>query len=320
MSWIKVDLDFPDHPKVLKLAKIMGISQDQAVVLLLRWFIWVKKYCPTGKLLSDIEMPVRDEYGTFPVALRESGWVRDGWVNDWVDYGGAEAAEKAKRNPEEFMEMIDFYRIIPYGMKTVPKRDENGTGTGRLDQIRLDQIRPSLSITPAGKPDKEILETLDQPKPAVTEKQKTDQGQPVSAKVAARLFGEWRMKFGVSTDALYRMQDGDELALDTLLHRAKDTEGELLKPPTVEEWLWKLESFGKMGGDWAVRMGWSLKCFCANYNSWSKDGIGKHGTAGSKGQPSGSDSGYAGKPKKKEFWGARGVHDEPKRPFKPHVL
>ena len=143
MPWIKIDVDFPDHPKVKIIAEALDIDREMAAGLMVRWFCWVRKYCQDGNVQNlEFELPgkIPENSRKFREALVDTGFIRSGWVNKWPEYGGSEIAEKAKREPDKFKEMIDFYDLLPYGKKTGKKREKNG-----LEEKRREESKPSIS-------------------------------------------------------------------------------------------------------------------------------------------------------------------------------
>ena len=133
-KWIKVSCLFSQHPKTTCFAKRLEISRREAVGYLIDWFVWVRRYAETG-YIENVDTETMEEAvgwngkktGKFRETLDALGWVVDGWVQKWPEYGGAEVVEKAKRKPEEYREMIDYYGINPYGKipeKKPPRREE----------------------------------------------------------------------------------------------------------------------------------------------------------------------------------------------------
>lgn len=147
MPWIKVDVDFPDHPKIKPIAEALGIEKDHAAGILTRWFCWVRKYAQDGCLEGkEFEAPgfSPEKNRILTEALTTSGFIKSGWVNDWPEYGGAEIAEKAKREPSKFRNMLDFYGLSPYGKKTGKKPEKYGLEEKRRDKKRI-ELKPMVS-------------------------------------------------------------------------------------------------------------------------------------------------------------------------------
>jgi len=154
MSWLKLDVDFPDHPKVLGLADWLKIDRNLAAGILVRWFAWVRKYYPDGDVetaLPEIPGISPEISGRLPEALREVGWVVDGWVKNWDEWGGAEIAEKAKREPDKYRKMIDFYGLFPYGKNTGKIGKKTGKIPSRREEKRIEEkrIEKDKTIPPA---------------------------------------------------------------------------------------------------------------------------------------------------------------------------
>jgi len=90
---IRLSLGFLDHPKTKKLRKRLGAD---AVLCLLRLWMWVAEYRPDGKLtgmdVEDIELASswQGEDSAFVDALNECGWIDvvgdDFFVHDWTEH------------------------------------------------------------------------------------------------------------------------------------------------------------------------------------------------------------------------------------------
>lgn len=96
-SWITVDVDLPDHPKVAALEEALGEQRVEAY--LLRIWAWAARVVTTGRLrgvsaVGSVERAARwsGAPGVLVNALVETGWVdRDGDVleiHGWEEHAG----------------------------------------------------------------------------------------------------------------------------------------------------------------------------------------------------------------------------------------
>ena len=153
MSWIKIDVDLPAHPKLIQLADFLSVSRGEALGLLVSWFSWVRKYRPTGEVPDaqfDLPGSSPEISRKFREGVEKTGFLRDGWVNGWSELGGSEITEFAKREPSKFRKMVDFYGIKPYGEIPGKKRGKNGLEEKRREEKRrdLDQDPSALASPP----------------------------------------------------------------------------------------------------------------------------------------------------------------------------
>lgn len=149
--WLKIDTVMPNHPKTVRLAASLGMSRRECVGFLVDFFSWARNYAPTGYLAEWTDKDICPALGLPDIKLlsilEETKWMNQGWIKNWPSFGGAEIAEKAKREPEAFKEMIEFYSIIPYGEIPVKKREKYGLEEKRRDKKReekKDTIAPEM--------------------------------------------------------------------------------------------------------------------------------------------------------------------------------
>jgi len=139
--------------KVTKLAARLGKSRRETVGLLLDFFVWVRSYAETGFLAEwsndDVCLALGIDGTDFFGALQETKWIKDGWIKNWHVFGGAEVAEKAKRDPVVYSEMIDFYSIIPYGENPVKKREKTGLEEKRKEEKRKERPKTPTAYSEA---------------------------------------------------------------------------------------------------------------------------------------------------------------------------
>lgn len=102
LPWIKAYADLGDHPKLWRLVAALNVEDAQAVGHLLYLWWWSVDYAPDGDLstFSPVEIARaarwRDHAEVFVDALRLSGFVVDGRLNDWGEYAGGELDRREK--------------------------------------------------------------------------------------------------------------------------------------------------------------------------------------------------------------------------------
>ena len=98
MAWIEVHQELRGHPKVTRLATLMGLDDLQALGLLVNLWLWAAQYAQNGDLtqFSDVEIcaacGLEKRYSNVIVTnLIQSGWVDEGdekrLIHHWGDYG-----------------------------------------------------------------------------------------------------------------------------------------------------------------------------------------------------------------------------------------
>jgi hypothetical protein len=76
MSWIPIDHATPEKPEVLKLARILGVSTDDVIGKLIRFWIWVDKNSVDGVVDAvDADVDVYMRLHGFAKALENAGWL-----------------------------------------------------------------------------------------------------------------------------------------------------------------------------------------------------------------------------------------------------
>lgn len=117
MGWIKVDPDIYQHPKTAKLARLLGVSSRVAGDTMIRVWCWAKKFCEDGQLSryesADIEHGIEyQNEGHLLNNLEQAGFIEQGWIKDWLEWGGAEIKEKYRKNKDkypQYKETVDHY-------------------------------------------------------------------------------------------------------------------------------------------------------------------------------------------------------------------
>jgi hypothetical protein len=87
-DWIKVRVDLPDDPAVLAISRLLSISRDEVVGMLVRFWSWAQKYTEDGRILSASKADINrivcgtdaDEvwnhaHTSFADALEKVGWL-----------------------------------------------------------------------------------------------------------------------------------------------------------------------------------------------------------------------------------------------------
>ena len=116
MVWIRIEAALPRHPKVLRVASILGIQPAQALGHLLTLWCWASHYRPDGNLSMMSNLEIADAAGwqgsadAFVLALTD-GSVRlidasgrnkcRKMLHDWGEYQGyfsRESERKARRH------------------------------------------------------------------------------------------------------------------------------------------------------------------------------------------------------------------------------
>lgn len=110
-KWIRVETDFVDHPKVLRLAVALGGTEAEAGWYVLRAWSWLSRFCPTGQLRDTDRDALesacrwRGAPGELLAAMVCSEWLetwdidgtRAGWAaHDWPEHQGKVADKAAK--------------------------------------------------------------------------------------------------------------------------------------------------------------------------------------------------------------------------------
>lgn len=140
-KWMRIETDFVDHPKVLRLATILGVSEADAGWYVMRTWSWMSRFCPAGQVrdIDGTSLETSCKWGGEPgqllAALVRAEWLETwdsdgtpvGWqVHDWAEHQGKVAGKAAKER-----ERKRAYRERRRAelSQSVP-RDNHGTGDG----------------------------------------------------------------------------------------------------------------------------------------------------------------------------------------------
>jgi hypothetical protein len=140
-KWLRIETDFVDHPKVLRLASVLRDDEAAAGWYVMRAWSWVSRFCPTGQV-RDIDGTAlesackwRGPAGELIAGFLESGWF-DEWdkegqkmgleAHDWSEHQGRVASKAAKERDRK-----RAYRAkrAAEDAENVP-RDNDGTSGG----------------------------------------------------------------------------------------------------------------------------------------------------------------------------------------------
>ena len=95
-EWIESHTALREHPKLKRLARLLGINRREAAGLLHWLWWWAMDYAPDGNLSAYTEADIADgldwegDAKKLIAALREAGFIdkKEFKLHDWEDYGG----------------------------------------------------------------------------------------------------------------------------------------------------------------------------------------------------------------------------------------
>lgn len=101
MRWIKIDVDTPNKPAIVRLANDCGVSRGDAFLAFFRLYSWLDEQTADGTLYADAEEV--DAIARLPgtaTILARSGWLTfypDGrlTVTNWQEHNGQSAKRRA---------------------------------------------------------------------------------------------------------------------------------------------------------------------------------------------------------------------------------
>ena len=94
MSWIEVHQTLPRHPKLIRLAIRLKVSQQACIGYLISLWLWSLDYAENGNLeqFSAEELAIASGWNgdahEFITSLQEAGWIDNACIHDWRDYAG----------------------------------------------------------------------------------------------------------------------------------------------------------------------------------------------------------------------------------------
>jgi hypothetical protein len=159
--WIELHDSARDHPKLLKLARDLGIAKVQALGHVCSLWLWVLRMAPDGDLSSfdgdDIEIGAEwdGQPGKFVSALISRRFIDktdDGYVvHDWQDYSGSlKSAERMRKSraAKRDRERDDALRNSSEQLRTVASRyAERPERPDRPDQNDRANVTAAPSVT-----------------------------------------------------------------------------------------------------------------------------------------------------------------------------
>lgn len=125
MAWIESHQDLLDHPKILRLSRTLGISQNEAIGVVHRFWWWALKYAEDGDLRRFNDDDLAHAVGLngrgkdFVEAMvtcggdAASGFIdREPYfrIHDWWDYAGKFLQSKYKHNPVKYKRISKLYK------------------------------------------------------------------------------------------------------------------------------------------------------------------------------------------------------------------
>jgi hypothetical protein len=132
MTWIRVDLLMPGHPKIGALAEALEVTHREAIGLLVQTWTYAGMYHINGDLSQIVKSHFSNYLGGFDsvrltVALHACGWLdADGRLHDWDEYQGVEICRR-ERNAKYMQE----YRMRQKEESNTPRKTlRNGSRKG----------------------------------------------------------------------------------------------------------------------------------------------------------------------------------------------
>jgi hypothetical protein len=147
MAWIESHQELAHHPKVARLAGLLQIEKAAAIGYLHMLWWWCLAYAEDGDVsqFSNIELADgaqwRGDSDAFVGCLMDSGWLDDGQVHDWHDYGGKlaerrredaarkridRAAASVDRPPDDLADGVRRQQQTTEQQKTATAAESNG--------------------------------------------------------------------------------------------------------------------------------------------------------------------------------------------------
>lgn len=180
-KWMRVETDFVDHPKVLRLAAVLATSEAEAGWYVMRAWSWLSRFCPTGQL-RDIDGTAlesackwRGTPGELVTSFARVEWlerVSGGWeAHDWTEHQGKVAANAAKER-----ERKRIYREKQREVSQPVPRDnhgtDHGTDTGHPAQrdVTGRDVTGRKEEALSGRPDLLLLEQSPLPAPVLEDR------------------------------------------------------------------------------------------------------------------------------------------------------
>lgn len=170
LPWFRVDVDIVGHPKIYALAEGLGVSDNEALGVVVRLFAYTMRYAARGRLAPGARpaleraCSVRGQSDVVPQLVR-AGWLdelgEDGWeVHDWDEHQGAAVAKAEKDADRKRRKRADR---AP-GAETARGRRGDGAGNGTerdgtVETTSVEQAR-LVDVPPTPEPPKALEDKL----------------------------------------------------------------------------------------------------------------------------------------------------------------
>jgi len=114
-AWIKVSVAMDRHRKTISLARLLKLPERKVADLLIRLFRWARDgagetgYVGNWRPIDIMESIHAEDFFELTddkadeawAYFADAGWVLDGWIEDWHQWGGAHIWERARKNPKK---------------------------------------------------------------------------------------------------------------------------------------------------------------------------------------------------------------------------
>lgn len=162
LPWFRVDVDLVDHPKVFALADALGVSDNEALAIVVRLWAWTMRYAARGRLAPGARTALGRACGGRGMSvdlvevLVRTGWLDDLGqgeleVHDWSEHNGA-AVAKAEKDSER-KRAARARRGDGAETARAGRADGAGNGTGRDGTGHITTLSSELDLVPTESPD-----------------------------------------------------------------------------------------------------------------------------------------------------------------------
>lgn len=179
MAWIKSDQSLANHPKLILLARALGISKVEALGHLHLLWYWVLEYADDGELKYLDLIPDACDWGgehkIFLDSLIQYGFIdevngNEYHVHDWLDYSGAlyekrlynrlkkaESRDKIQENQEKLDDLTSFDNSLTSFDNDLTFFDGQELEKSRVEKSRVEENRVEESNIGLATQDKPIV-------------------------------------------------------------------------------------------------------------------------------------------------------------------
>jgi len=131
VAWIESHQELENHPKLMKLCSISGMSTDEAIGRLHRLWWWALKYAEDGDLSkyepSQILVGLNSNIDPekFFKMLKDTNFIeKSGIIHDWLEYSGRYFTAKYRTsNPKKLNKIQRKNKSVLSRTKVCPKSD-----------------------------------------------------------------------------------------------------------------------------------------------------------------------------------------------------